>query len=903
MATCAACAHAIDPEARFCAACGTAVDVADGATLERPPAAPAGPASTDLDLDLLKHGRFLPGTVLGDRYRIVELLGKGGMGEVYRADDLKLGQAVALKFLPKRLSTDPTRLARLMNEVRIARQVSHPNVCRVYDVGEVDGEHFISMEYIRGEDLGDLIRRIGRLPPDKAVQLARQICGGLAAAHARGVLHRDLKPGNVLLDEHGVARLTDFGLAGLAVDLRGAQVREGTPAYMAPEQLAGREVSVRSDIYSLGLVLYELFTGRSPFRARTLPELIEERESSTPVSPSSLVELDPIVERVILRCLEPQPSRRPASALAVAAALPGGNPLAEALAAGETPSPEMVAAAGASEGLAPGIAVAALAGVMAALALLIVFGSQVVLLGHVPVDYSPETLADKARDLVRQLGYSATATGRAHGFEADTAYLRYLREHDQSAARWNALPTLQPPALVYWYRQSPRYLSTSDYFSPGFAGGVVTFEDPPSSLSGMVGVKLDPHGRLVFLQGMPPQVDDAAPAETEPDWNALFAAAGLDPDRFRPVPPRWTPLGFADARAAWEGAYPDRPEVPLRVEAAAYHGRPVSFVLVGPWTWPWRMQPFQPQPGERVVQAFLIALLLCLLVGGVVVARWNLRLGRGDRRGAARLAIVVIAVVLLGWLLGTDHVPTLGELGLFIVGLGWAFSFAVLLWLLYLAIEPYVRRRWPNALISWSRALGGSFRDPLVGRDMLVGALAGVMIQLVYVVGPEWLYPRLGLASPLPVQTNLRMLMGVRYLLAEALAVLPSAMLTALGATFLLFLLRVFFRREWLAGAVFIVALAVPSMSASEHPWIAVPLSMAVWAAIVLVLVRFGLLAVVSLSLVQELLLVSPLTRDLSAWYAGASLSVVLLVLLVAGFGFYASLGGRPLLREELLEA
>src|SRR5260370_7925011 len=273
---------------------------------------------------------------------MVELLGKGGMGEVFRADDLKLGQTVALKFLPKRLAADGTRLARLLNEVRVAREVSHPNVCRVYDVGDMEGEPFISMEYVHGEGLAGLLRRIGRLPADKALQISRQVCAGLAAAHAKGVLHRDLKPGNVLLDERGVARITDFGLAGLADEFRGANIREGTPAYMAPEQLAGKEVSVRSDIYSLGLMLYELFTGQCAFRSGTLPQIIEERRSSTPVSPSNLVDLDPLVERAILTCLEVQPSRPPASALAAAPALPGGNPLPEALTPRATPSPHIL---------------------------------------------------------------------------------------------------------------------------------------------------------------------------------------------------------------------------------------------------------------------------------------------------------------------------------------------------------------------------------------------------------------------------------------------------------------------------------------------------------------------------------------------------------------------------------
>src|ERR1017187_588499 len=178
------------------------------------------------------------------RRRIVALLGKGGMGEVYRADDLTLGQQVALKFLPPAMARNEDALRRFHNEVRIARKVSHPNVCRVYDLGEVDGHLFLSMEYVDGEDLGSLLRRIGRLPPDKALEIARKLCAGLAAAHDQGVLHRDLKPANVMLDSRGQVLLTDFGLAGLADQISGVDVRSGTPAYMAPEQLAGKEVTI-----------------------------------------------------------------------------------------------------------------------------------------------------------------------------------------------------------------------------------------------------------------------------------------------------------------------------------------------------------------------------------------------------------------------------------------------------------------------------------------------------------------------------------------------------------------------------------------------------------------------------------------------------------------------------------
>ena len=189
------------------------------------------------------------------------------MGEVYRATDLTLGQSVALKFLPEEAAQNQRLLERFHGEVRIARQVSHPNVCRVYDIGEAEGMPFISMEYVDGEDLASLLLRIGRLPADKALEIARKLCAGLAAAHDRGIIHRDLKPQNIMMNKRGDVVIMDFGLAAIADQLSGAEVRNGTPAYMAPEQLRGAEVTAKSDIYALGLVLYELFTGKRPFDA------------------------------------------------------------------------------------------------------------------------------------------------------------------------------------------------------------------------------------------------------------------------------------------------------------------------------------------------------------------------------------------------------------------------------------------------------------------------------------------------------------------------------------------------------------------------------------------------------------------------------------------------------------
>jgi serine/threonine-protein kinase len=413
LGSCSACGYELTKGCRFCPACGGAVATPSGETtgayqpeLRVPPSA------------AMKDGRFAPGQVLAGRYRVVSRLGKGGMGEVYRADDLRLGQSVALKFLTEGFLNDPKRVALLHEEVKLSRQISHPNVCRVYDIAEADGQTFLSMEFIDGEDLASLLRRIGRLPPDKGVDIARQLCLGLAAAHDKGVIHRDLKPANVMLDGRGQVRITDFGLARLTDKVTGTEVRSGTPVYMAPEQLAGKEVTHRSDIYSLGLILYEIFTGKKAFQASSLAELAGLHEGPPPTPSSHIADVDPTVERVILGCLEPDPRSRMSSALAVAVALPGGDPLAAAQAAGDTPSPEMVAAAGGEGSLTPMAGLLLFAGILTCL----VFFAFVTKAGSaqiwtVAIKKPPDVLVYRAEELLKRLGHDTNqAFDRAYGW-------------------------------------------------------------------------------------------------------------------------------------------------------------------------------------------------------------------------------------------------------------------------------------------------------------------------------------------------------------------------------------------------------------------------------------------------------------------------------------------------------
>ena len=664
---------------------------------------------------------FAPGAMIADRYRVIALLGRGGMGEVYSADDLKLGQRVALKFLPAdRLKSSSWRV-QFYAEVRMARQVSHPNVCRVYDIGESDGRLFLSMEFVDGEDLASLLRRIGRLPDDKAVEVAQELCAGLAAAHGAGVLHRDLKPSNVMLDGKGRARITDFGLAVAASDASGERPA-GTPGYMAPELFGGAPPSVQSDLYALGLVLYEVFTGKKAFDASNLAELQRKQSETNPTPPSTVVKnLDPAVERAILRCLDRDPTQRPRSAHAVAAGLPGGDPLAAALAAGETPSPDMIAAAGPQGSLRPAVAWACLlASVALMLITVTVLAPRTSDWGRTPMPKSPEVLADRAEELPQKLGYP-DAVDRAYWIESDQDFLDYV-SHDASGKNWERASAGQvwPSAMAFWFRQSPQWMT------PISDAGVqrVTRLNPPYETSGMVTLKLDVVGRLLFLRAIPSQVE-VAQAGREPNWNLLFAEAGLDKSQFMPGAPKWAPPDRFDVSADWDGHIAGHSDLPLHVTAAAWRGRPVYFQVIAPWDRPWQVSPPRPSKGAPIFDAILASLFMAYVIAGSFFARRNVRRGRADVRGAVRFGVGLTFCACASWAL-TDHfVPSPARIWFQFLGLGGPIMLSLLGWVGYMAVEPYARRTWPQVMVSWQRLLNGRLRDPLIGRDLVLGILAG----------------------------------------------------------------------------------------------------------------------------------------------------------------------------------
>jgi serine/threonine-protein kinase len=666
-------------------------------------------------------------------------------------------------------------------------------------------------------------------------------------------------------------------------------IRAGTPGYMAPEQLRGREVTARSDIFALGLVLYELFTGRRAFDATSIEELMNQHDSRSVIPPSSIVRaIDPRIEQAILRCLEPDPGRRPGSALAVSAALPGGDPLAAALAAGRTPSPEMVAAAGEGVGLSPRqgwtVFVAALAAMVASVAIAL----RTSPLERIRPEYSAEVLAQKARDAIRQLGYPQRARDEAYGFRWDEAFIEHVHESDKPAVRWDEVFSQRPSPLVFWYRRSSEPLTALAFHTDLLTPGIVGRDDPPPIVSGMIQMEMDHEGRLTFFETIPPQRQEAPAAVKTADWSPLLQLAGLDPAQLQPAEPLWTWLAGSDTRVAWTGAWPESGR-PLRIEAAANEGRPVAFMLVGSWRTPWRM-PEESSPRENALAIMVFAIALVVLGGAGALARANLRTGRGDRKGATRLAVSMSCVLMALWACQTHLVASLGLLGTLLIAVSTSVFYGVLLWTVYVALEPSVRRHWPQVLVSWTNVLAGRPRDPVVGRDVLIGAAFGAawvlllrLADLASAVAAYATFP-----GALELLSSPRSTAGVVF--KEA----PYAIRNVLLFFFLLFVLRRLLRSQWAAAIAFASFFAVLNALGNENaPWISLLLGFLYFGSGAYAVLRWGLLSYAVGVFVGALLMDMPATLDTSAWYFGHVILIGATVLALAVWGLRTSVAGR----------
>jgi hypothetical protein len=633
-----------------------------------------------------------------------------------------------------------------------------------------------------------------------------------------------------------------------------------------------------------------MFTGKPAHRADSMAELLKlRRNAESLTNPSQLAaDIDPAVERAILRCLDADPKNRPASAMALAASLPGGDPLAAALAAGETPSPEVVAASGSSEGLSPKVAIPVLAAVLAGLAVTCVLMPKIQVAGYVPLENPPEALTVKAREIVRSLGYTARPADSQGGFYYDVSAGQGGRLKAAGPEEWRKVIAQLPSPVLYGYRQSPAALVSQRYLNSGRVNG----NDPVPNIVGMVQLTLDPGGHLLLFDAVPPQVEKPG-AYPAPDWAPLFAAANFDVAQFKPDEPQWTPLAATDIRAAWTGKYPGVSDLPIRIEVGAFHGRPVHFEVVFPWTRPARVAGARNATLAQQAATLSQSLLSFLVMGiAAVLARFNFKAGRGDLRGASRLGIYMGSVSLLKWALSAHHVADAQEQNLVTAALADAAYSGLRYWIFYLALEPWVRRYWPQTLVTWSRLLAGRWRDPWVGRDVLFGCLLGVAYGLLF---QSFMFLNLMRGAPPETSVAAANLNGTRFLAWTVARHLDDAVGAALYFFLILFLLRAVLRKQWLAGVAFVL-IYVAMRSPALGVWYAPFFVLAIWTLLVVAMLRFGVFATMCLVFFIDTPPDMYFTMDFSAWYGQSSWVVLAIVIAAAAWGFRTSLGGRPLI-------
>jgi serine/threonine-protein kinase len=802
------------------------------------------------------------------------------MGEIYRADDLELNQSVALKFLPERIGRNPADLARLRREVRIARQIAHPNVCRTYDIAEADGQIFIVMEYVDGEDLASMLRRLGRPSPDKALEIARQLCLGLGAAHENGVLHRDLKPANIMIDGQGRVRITDFGLAGTAEEIE-ADRGAGTPGYMAPEQETSGAATVQSDIYGLGLVLFELFTGRRASEMAVRPDPMRPGTETGIRTPSSLVAgIDPAVERAILRCLDRDPARRIQSAYAVFGALPGGDPLAAAVAAGETPSPELVANAGDEGTMRP---------LHAALAILVVVAAIV-------------ALSFVQRPLYSGFGLPVSVlTARAEEIRAMAAGQPRPRF---SFRGYRYTPDEPRPVKQFWMRWSPAPIVPSEIHTSW-----PSIDDPPQVYPGSATIVMNPEGRLLGLTAIPPDSLGDSSSAGHVEWGALLRATGRDPAFTAPTSPPRNDAVRADTIAAWTIAGDTRPDT--TIVAASFRGRIVDMkTRVGGRL---LAEVRVSAPESRIPLTDLVIFVFLFVIpffGAIFLALRNLKARRGDVRGAIVIGLTVGLLYVPKYILSANiHELGLMELlsellygspagHILIHGVGVAVA--------YLAIEPYVRRLWPNVLVGWARLVAGRWRDPIVGRDLLIGAaggalVAGLMQCLEYAsraIGVATEPPRIDAVS-LPLVVDAK----------EVVGAVPIMLSTSIGRGVTFFTLLVILRYVLRNSRAAVVSLTLISflllwsgLAGPKPTLLSAPFILVFALALTFAALRYGALAVVVMMLFDQILTGLPWTSDLSVWFTPQILTSWGIVAILLAYGFFIAVGGKSILRDPLGE-
>jgi hypothetical protein len=350
---------------------------------------------------------------------------------------------------------------------------------------------------------------------------------------------------------------------------------------------------------------------------------------------------------------------------------------------------------------------------------------------------------------------------------------------------------------------------------------------------------------------------------------------------------------------AWTGTWPGTTR-PLRVEAAALRGKPIGFSMIGPWTEPWRMPPAEAPAHERIVIATLAAFCLVIICGAAMLARRNVIQDRWDRRGALRLAFWIFTVQLALWICKSHLVASIGTFAMFLLALCTSVFYGVLMWTVYVALEPFVRRHWPQTMIAWTSLLSGRIRDPVIGRDVLFGVAFGILWELIDRSVSMWTVER-GAAPPgVPLA---ELVLGTRTLFGAWLTIVPQHVRNALFFFFLIVLLRVLLRNQWLAAAAFALMFTTLSvLQTSGQPWFVHAASLLNWSLLAFAVLRWGSLSLAVALFVDRVIETVPATVDSSAWYFGNSIFMLASIVALAAWAFYTSIAGQSLWKRDLFE-
>jgi hypothetical protein len=710
-----------------------------------------------------------------------------------------------------------------------------------------------------------------------------------------------LKPANVMLDRRGNIRITDFGLAGAVAELKEGGLIAGTPPYMAPEQFVGEGLGVWTDIYALGLVLYEMLAGRPAFEADDLLEYARlQREEDPPPLSRWAPNIDPALEQTIHHCLQKDPTRRPHSVMAVAAALPGGDALTAAVAADRTPSPETVAAARMRPDALPGT------GALTALTLLLLAALLIArTYAPGPLDRAdgkpPEVLAERSRAIIGTLGYDVKPQQYAtYGFSGSSMSAPY-----GSAFSWgnerDAVRLRERASVLFWYIQSSRSMTSRGPRLEALRGSRLTTNEGMMPGPGAVALALGASGRLVYFAAIPRL--DGTPAPESPNTDALLQQmlgfAELDAEMTAATEPTVQTYLPVDNRRALLVMSADDTLDARRVDWLTWRGRPILFTVTRQGRADSAMSKLTEEGTRHAVKTTMLQVVLVMVALVSFPWAWkNQRENRADRQAAMRFAAFVFAAELIMWLLQGRHALDFSfeVAGLCAAGLR-ALSFAAMIWLFYTALEPEARRYWPHLLVAWRRLLSGNLMDPVVGRHIQIGVGVGVFLAVVIVIDRlvvAWLgwETRLPLIdAPIPDR-----LLGGRFAVAGCLASLLKALFRALLFLLLLTALRAVVRRPILSAAIAALLIAPIYTPLGSHlaiAWLTIGVGcvcLMVWT-----MARFGLIAVTAALFTAELLTSFPINLHFDTWYADLTILALGVVLTVALIGMLgARAGARP---------